>query len=108
MLSDLNRLIATFEQMEKDGFDTKQQLRWGFFFIDSDEIKLRNLYKELIESGYALTSLEKTDNPHLWALYVNKIDVLSPEKLHKRNIAFNQLAEHCGVELYDGWDVEKI
>jgi hypothetical protein len=35
-------------------------------------------------------------------------EILTPEKLHKRNIAFNELARHCEVELYDGWAVEKL
>jgi len=55
-----------------------------------------------------LTSLERTDESNLWTLYVTKIDILSPEKLHKRNLAFDHLADHCCVELYDAWDVEKI
>ena len=41
-------------------------------------------------------------------LTVSKIDILTAEKLHKRNIAFNELAKFCGIDLYDGWDVEKL
>jgi len=42
-----------------------------------------------------------------WTLHASKIDTLTPELLHKRNIAFNELADYCEVSLYDGWDVEK-
>lgn len=107
MQSDLNRLIATFDKMNNDGFDTDNYLKWGFFFIDKNENNLRMLFEELEGSGYKFESIREYDKDNLM-LYVIKIDILSPEKLHKRNIAFNELAEHFSVSLYDGWDVEKI
>jgi hypothetical protein len=51
---------------------------------------------------------EKIEEDNLWQLCVYKIDIISePEKLHRRNIAFNELASYCGNVLYDGWDVER-
>jgi hypothetical protein len=54
-----------------------------------------------------MESLHEADDKS-WVLQVSKSEVLDPEKLHKRNISFNQLAEYCEVELYDGWDVGKV
>ncbi|GAA3934944.1 hypothetical protein GO495_15045 [Chitinophaga oryziterrae] len=45
--------------------------------------------------------IKATLNNGGWRLYVT-------EKLHKRNLAFNELADYCEVGLYDGWDVEKM
>jgi hypothetical protein len=55
----------------------------------------------------AIESIDLMDDD-FWRLHITKIETLTPELLHKRNIAFNELAKHCDVELYDGWDVEKI
>jgi hypothetical protein len=92
--------------MKEDNFDTTKQLEWGFYFVDKDKSKLEALFNELIEKGYRNHSIKRVENK-LWQLSAKKIDILTPLKLHKRNIAFNELASYCGVELYDGWDVER-
>lgn len=107
MNSDLNRLKSTFDSMSKDGFNISSNLRWGFFFIDESKEALLKLFDELKDHGYELQDLNKIDSQE-WRLSVNKSETLTPEKLHKRNIAFNELADHCSVALYDGWDVEKL
>src|SRR5690349_3609559 len=107
MKSDLKRLEKTFENMRNDGFDTTKPLRWGFYFFDSNKSKLETLYMELKDSEYKLENINLMDDKE-WRLFVTKIDILTPEKLHRRNNAFNELAEHCSVSLYDGWDVEKL
>lgn len=107
MTPNLNRLVDTFSKMNRDGFDTAGYLKWGFFFLDMSKERLLDVFKELHSSGYNLVSLEEKDN-ELWQLYVTKIDIMTPEKLHKRNIAFNELAQHCNIQLYDGWDVERV
>ena len=93
--------------MSDDGFDITKPLKWGFFFFDSYRAKLLKVYDELKEQGYKQEDLNRTDDGE-WRLYVSKIDTLTPEKLHKRNIAFNELAQYHDVTLYDGWDVEKL
>ena len=107
MQSELARLKVIFDQMNSDGFDTSRQLKWGFFFFDSSKTKLNNLYKELKDHDYVLEDLNLMDD-HKWRLHVSKKEILTPERLHKRNLAFNDLAEHCDVSLYDGWDVQKL
>ncbi len=107
MTSDINRLTHTFRNMNSDGFDTAGYLKWGFFFVDTNKEHLLAVFEELQGSGYNLGSIGEREGG-LWQLYVTKIDILTPEKLHKRNLAFNELAQYCSVQLYDGWDVERI
>ena len=63
--------------------------------------------KELEGHNYQLERLEPTDDG-TWVLAVSKCETLAADKLHRRNQAFNELAEYCGAELYDGWDVGPI
>lgn len=109
MKPDLDNLINIFSKMSANGFNTTQPLKWGYFFVDNDRQKLETLYNELKEKDYCLIDIYHVDsNDDDWTLYVTKTEVLTPEKLHKRNIAFNELVKHYSVELYDGWDVEKV
>lgn len=106
MQPDFDNLLALFEKMHTNGFDTSKELKWGFFFFNNNKEGLERVFDELKDHGYRMEKLV-SDNGE-WRLQVSKIDVLTAEKLHKRNIAFNALAEHCNVDLYDGWDVEKL
>lgn len=106
MQANIDTVQRIFKSMAADGFKIDEPLKWGFFFFDSDKNKLHSLYEELKDHGYERTDLVRMDDKK-WRLYVTKTETLTPEKLHKRNISFNELAEHCSVELYDGWDVEK-
>lgn len=107
MQSDQKRLEDIFVKMNNDGFDTKEPLKWGFYFFDRDKNKLINVFNELKDHGYKLESIDEMDSNE-WRLFVTKVDILTPDKLHRRNIAFNDLAKNCEVALYDGWDVERL
>jgi hypothetical protein len=107
MIPDLDNLIEMYIKMEAEGWDTKAPLKYGFYFVDSNGQKLQLVYNELKNSNYTLEKIYLSDDQK-WTLHVSKIDWLTPEKLNKRNIAFNELADYCEIELYDGWDVEKI
>ena len=82
------------------------QLKMGIFFVDSNKDRLSKVYNELKTKDYVLEKIYLIDGK--WTLHTSKIDILTPEKLHRRNLAFNELGENCEVELYDGWDVERI
>jgi hypothetical protein len=107
MNSNLENLKSIFNQMEKDGFDILKPLKWGFFFFDDEKEKLLNVFEELKDYNYTNESLEQIEDGK-WRLYVTKIEILEMDKLYRRNVAFNELAEYCEIDLYDGWDVEKI
>ena len=68
---------------------------------------MNKLFEELSDDNFMLESLYESSDCE-WVFEVSKVEVLSAEKLHRRNMAFNELAEVCHVQLYDGWDVEKV
>jgi hypothetical protein len=107
MKADLENLKKLFAKMKTDGFDTSRELRWGFLFIDNPKDALLEIYDELKDHGYTLVELESIEGGE-WKLYVTKVDTLTAEGLHLRNIAFNELVDRYGVKLYDGWDVERV
>jgi hypothetical protein len=74
--------------------------------VDKSSEKLRDVFEQLKDNGYMQIKSDRGDDG-LWTLQVSKRETLTPEKLHKRNLAFNDLAEYCEIELYDGWDVEQ-
>ncbi len=102
MISSLENLYTLFGRMDEEGWDIHSMLNWGFFFVDADKLNLQAVYKELKEKDYVMESIDlSTDGK--WTLHVSKPDILTPEKLHKRNIAFNKLAEFCsnlGVPIF--------
>ena len=107
MNSSINRLNETFIKMKADGFNTSHELKWGFYFIDNSKDTLQNIYDELKGNNYSLEEIRKI-NEDEFLLHVSKVDTLTPEKLHKRNLAFNELAAYYSAIGYDGWDVEKL
>jgi Regulator of ribonuclease activity B len=68
---------------------------------------LHRVLQELEGYNYNLERLEESDDG-TWVLAVSKCEALAADKLHRRNQSFNELAEYCGAELYDGWDVGPI
>jgi hypothetical protein len=106
MKSDLDNIKSTFEKMSADKWDVNNDLTWCFFFVDKSSEKLRDVFEQLKDNGYMQIKSDRGDDG-LWTLQVSKRETLTPEKLHKRNLAFNDLAEYCEIELYDGWDVEQ-
>ena len=103
-----NRLKQAFANMNAEGWDTSKPLKWGFTFMDTQKDKLLDVYNELKEHNYNIEFLKFRDDLNLWVLYVIKEETLPFDKLHRRNLAFEELADYCDVKLYDGWDVQLI
>jgi hypothetical protein len=53
--------------------------------------------------GYRVEALQRVEGKGV--LHVARTEALSAETLHWRNMGFNDLATHCGVDLYDWCDV---
>lgn len=98
-------LTSIFLQMENEGWDINSTLKWGFFFYSDLEENLMGVYSELVDHNYKIEHLHKNEGDE-WALYISKVEPLASDKLHRRNIAFNELAEAYN-SYYDGWDVGK-
>lgn len=105
---ELNKLDSLFTKMSKDGLDTSSSLQWGFTFMALYKSQLNKVFNELEDYGYILSKMEYREQLSLWILYVTKVEILTYDKLHKRNLAFEELADYLGIHCYDGWDVQKI
>jgi hypothetical protein len=105
MNADLDTILGTFERMRAGGIDLSAPLRWGFYFVDPKPEPLERVFAELEEYGYEIEALAQLENDTGWMLHVCKTEVLAPDKLHRRNVSFNELAVHCEAALYDGWEV---
>jgi len=93
--------------MKNDGWDVSKDLKWGYFFFDKNRENLIKLFELIKDRNYTVESLHQNDSDY-WVLYISKIETHTPESLHNRNMAMNELAEFLNVELYDGWEVEPI
>ncbi len=101
------KLRQAFVNMEKEGWNTTTPLKWGFSFMDSDKNKLLDVFNELKEYGYDIELLDFKDNLNLWLLYIVKTEILTIDKLNRRNLSFEELANYYEVECYDGWDAQR-
>ena len=106
MQANLASVHAVFERLRADGVRIDQPLRWGFVFSDAERLPLERIFAELEGYEYHLESLRALEDGTGWVLHVTKTEVLAPDKLHRRNVSFNELAEYCEAALYDGWEVD--
>lgn len=107
MKCNIDNLIMIFQKMENDGININGELKWGYFFFNKDKDKLFMAFEEIEERGYILESLHE-NNEGEWIMQLSKIEIHSPTSLNKRNEAMNKLAVYFDIDLYDGWDVEKV
>ena len=103
MNPDLNSINNVFAKMDSNDWGITGDLKWGFFFFSSEKGYLDQIFLELKEHSYVVENIYQNEN-HEWILQVSKIEVLEPEKLYRRCLAFNQLAETYNA-YFDGWDV---
>jgi hypothetical protein len=103
MESNIENINQIFYKMKENGWDTTQPLKWGFFFIGQHKKNLIKIYEELKDYSYTLENIHQTDDG-VWVLQASKTEALLPDKLHQRNISFNDLAIAYD-SIYDGWDV---
>jgi len=97
---------SIYANMKSEGWNIDEPLVWGFFFYSNEEGKLNSIFEELSEHEYKIESIHENEDSE-WVMQVQKIETLAADKLHRRNIAFNELAEAYG-SYYDGWDVGQI
>ncbi len=102
---DQETIEQMYFRMEQDGWDTTTPLKWGFFFVSKDEENLKGVYSELVGHGYEVGNID-VDEDGDWTLQVSKLEVLGSDKLCRKCIAFNDLAE-AYESYFDGWDVGK-
>jgi len=102
----LAQLQAMFSDMRaKAPWNVDGPLLWGYFFLDSKPSRLREAASELQAAGYKLVSVEEIPGKGVFRLHMEKVEIHTPETLHKRNGELYALAEKYGIASYDGMDV---
>ena len=108
------QLLEMFESIsEQTDWDTSGPLLWGYFFTDPAKEKLEALAPFLEAQGYRVVRIylpesDASDEPPVWWLHVEKVEVHTPDTLHERNGGFYKLAEEHGLMSYDGMDVGPV
>lgn len=105
MKANEENINIIYSKMVKDGWHVTLPLKWGFFFIGNAKGSLQEVFTELVEHNYQCEHIQQNENNE-WVLRVTKIETVPSDKLHRRNLAFNELAAAYDC-CYDGWDVEK-
>lgn len=104
---DLEMIRSIFDRMEKDGWNTKKELLWGFFFISPDNVSaLSNLRAKLEGLGYKFEDIYRDDEDKDWWLHVSKVCIHSPQSLFETDKVMNAIASEADLT-FDGWDVGK-
>jgi hypothetical protein len=104
------QLEAMFANIAKSaGWDMTKPMLWGYFFTHTTPDALDRAAAILRSEGYRVVDVKKTDpeddDPELWWLHVERVEVHSVDSLHERNAAFYRLVAQLGLESYDGVDV---
>ena len=87
------------------GYNDK--LYWGYYFLDHDNRKLEAFGKVLKKEGYRVVEVRKTEG-ELFLLHAEEHVTHSADSLFKQCHKLAQLAKEHNMEIFDGWDVEKI
>lgn len=106
MKTSLESINEMYDKMSNNGWKINEKLKWGYFFFSKSETELKNIYSELVNHQYKIEEIFKNENNY-WVMQVFKIEILEPDKLFRRCVAFNELAD-CFNSFYDGWDVGKL
>ena len=107
-------LVEMFENISNNTeWDLSSPLLWGYFFTDSKRENLQKSVPGLEAKGYKfveifLSEKENPDEPDLWWLHVEKIEIHTPDSLFKRNTELYQFAAENHLESYDGMDVGPV
>jgi Regulator of ribonuclease activity B len=108
------QLDYMFEDIAKNSpWDTSKPLRWGYFFTDESDAKLRSAGQILQREGYRLVDVYQSEKEapselDLWWLHVEKVEMHTPDTLHARNLSLYAFAEANDLRSYDGMDVGPV
>jgi len=105
---ELERIEKAFSKLKLVGWDMNSPMKWGFTFLAKKKEELEKIYLELKDYNYLIEELKYREDLTLWLLYITKIETLKEEKLHRRNLSFEELTIVFDIESYDGWDVSRI
>lgn len=109
-----DQLVEMFEGIAKDAkWDMSKPMLWGYFFTDTDRSSLERVSPILQKQGYRFVEIfqsEKEDpnEPDLWWLHVEKVEIHTPDTLDQRNQLLYKFADEHKLGSYDGMDVGPV
>lgn len=109
-----DQLVEMFDSMSQDSsWDFSRPMVWGYFFTDSSKERLQAAKPALESQGYGFVDLylaekENPEDPDLWWLHVEKVEIHTPDSLDERNKVLYKFADEHGLESYDGMDVGPV
>lgn len=86
---------------------------WGYFFTHNEPKLLEKAKDKLVSKGYRfvdiyLSDKEDPNEPDIFWLHVEKIEIHTPISLDKRNDSLYVFAHEFGIDSYDGMDVGPV
>jgi len=121
MMKEIPGKVITIEQLDEmfDGikqngqWDLSKPLLWGYFFTDSDPHKLEAVIPALQDKGYKIVGIfqaekESEDEPDLFFLHVERVELHNSTSLDLRNDELYIFAHQKGLDSYDGMDVGPV
>ena len=109
-----DQLVEMFDSMSQDSsWDFSKPMVWGYFFTDSSKEQLQAAKPALESQGYRFVDLypaekENADDPDLWWLHVEKVEIHTPDSLDARNKVLYKFADEHDLQSYDGMDVAPV
>ncbi len=121
MMKEIPGKVITIEQLDEmfDGikqngqWDLSKPLLWGYFFTDNDPHKLEAVIPTLQDMGYKFVGIfqaekESEDEPDLFFLHVERVEIHNSTSLDSRNNELYIFAHQKGLDSYDGMDVGPV
>jgi hypothetical protein len=96
-----------FERMHQAGWNTQENLLWGYFFTLPDTKRLVSTVKCFSALGYHVVRVEPDEKSFIW-LHVEYFERHTPASLFERNVALTKLAKQMELRSYDGCDVRPL
>ncbi|MEO1019780.1 MAG: ribonuclease E inhibitor RraB [Pseudomonadota bacterium] len=98
---------------ENPDWDLSSEMLWGYFFTDADKSALERVAPILENMGYFVNAIylsdkESEDDPDLWWLHIEKVEIHTVDSLHETNQVFYEFARKYGLDSYDGMDVGRL
>ena len=109
-----DQLQEMFDSMSQTpGWDMSKEMIWGYFFTHSSKPPLEGAAQLLAEQGYTVVDIyladkESADEPDLWWLHVEKIEIHTVTSLDARNHLLYRFADEQHLDSYDGMDVGPV
>lgn len=105
---ELEKMFANISQQTQ--WDISKNMLWGYFFTNPSRQPLELASRDLAKSGYRVVQIYLSDkknsnDPDLWWLHVERVEIHSVTSLFKRNAELSALAARYGLASYDGMDV---